>query len=67
MLSLIGGGCMTPFDAFSPVGVDCTTIPGVADVSCMRGRCVVSRCAPGYAVRSDASGCVSTPGNLVQN
>ncbi|TBU59822.1 hypothetical protein BD310DRAFT_876522 [Dichomitus squalens] len=61
------GGCMTPFDAFSPIGVDCTAIRGVADVSCRHGRCLVRRCTSGYAVTSDRSGCGSTRANLVQH
>ena len=51
---------MTPFDSLSPRGVDCTAIPGVADVSCMRGSCVVRRCTSGYAVTADRSQCVPT-------
>nr|VWO99489.1 Cytochrome P450 monooxygenase CYP52X1 [Ganoderma boninense] len=54
------GGCMTPFDSLSPRGVDCTALPGVADVSCMGGACVVRRCKSGYAVTADRSRCVAT-------
>ena len=67
MLSLIGGGCMTPFGAFSPVGVDCTAIPGVADVACHGGACAVKRCAPGYEVSMDGTFCLVSNPLLEQN
>lgn len=30
------------------MGVDCTALPGVKDVGCYAGRCVVRKCAKGY-------------------
>ena len=45
-----GGGCMFPLTAYSPIGEDCSTLPGVADVSCLGGKCVVPRCLPGYVL-----------------
>ncbi|KAF8476343.1 hypothetical protein DFH94DRAFT_109195 [Russula ochroleuca] len=50
------GGCMFPLTAYSPEGKDCSILPGVADVSCMAGECVVHRCLPGY--KPAPSGCV---------
>ncbi|KAI0074391.1 hypothetical protein K474DRAFT_66776 [Panus rudis PR-1116 ss-1] len=52
------GGCAVPLTLSSPVGVDCTTIPGVADVSCVTGSCAVHRCLPGYARSTDGSFCI---------
>lgn len=59
------GGCVnghyiadyTIGSAITTSGVDCTTIEGVAfgAVSCTRGRCVASRCRPGYKLI--AGGC----------
>ncbi|RDX45574.1 hypothetical protein OH76DRAFT_1407968 [Lentinus brumalis] len=53
------GGCINPLDAFSTRGVDCTAIPGVIDVSCVSGACVVNRCGVGYTRTSDGSSCAS--------
>ncbi|RPD65026.1 hypothetical protein L227DRAFT_276386 [Lentinus tigrinus ALCF2SS1-6] len=61
------GGCAFPLDAFSPHGVDCTAIPGVTDVSCMAGSCVVHRCAPGFIVSEDSTFCVAAQAMLEQN
>ncbi|KAA1470838.1 hypothetical protein DENSPDRAFT_775647, partial [Dentipellis sp. KUC8613] len=52
------GGCAIPLTPYTPFGVDCTAIPGVADVSCLSGSCIVHRCLPGYMRTSDASECV---------
>ncbi|KAI0718538.1 hypothetical protein C8T65DRAFT_803808 [Cerioporus squamosus] len=61
------GGCTTPLDRFSPVGVDCTQIPGVIDVKCMFGACVVNRCTSGYVRAADNSSCVLPHRLLQQN
>lgn len=53
------GGCVVPYsltgssldddDEEEPdMGVDCTALPGVSDVGCHAGRCVVRKCAKGY-------------------
>ena len=55
-----GGGCVLPLTPFSPIGQDCTTLPGVADVSCLSGECVVHRCMPGYTLSHDGTRCIST-------
>ena len=34
------------------IGVDCTVLPGVLDVACVSGSCVVERCQPGYVPSS---------------
>jgi len=52
------GGCSIPLHENSPVGVDCTSLPGISDVSCIAGSCVVHRCMPGYEVSYDNSMCV---------
>ncbi|RPD52909.1 hypothetical protein L226DRAFT_576659 [Lentinus tigrinus ALCF2SS1-7] len=54
------GGCTTPLDSLSPTGVDCSQLPGVVDVKCKAGACVVNRCSPGYMRAADNSTCVST-------
>jgi len=48
------GGCAVPFyssHSSRPLGTDCTSIPGVSDVECVRGACVVKRCAKGWDVQ----------------
>ncbi|KZV88356.1 hypothetical protein EXIGLDRAFT_578118, partial [Exidia glandulosa HHB12029] len=46
------GGCpllsSTLTGEHHPTGVDCTAIEGVLDVSCLLGRCAVSRCGKGF-------------------
>jgi hypothetical protein len=51
------GGCIYP-SVNDPTGVDCTTIEGVSDVACHRGRCLVKRCMPGYQTDISNSHCV---------
>ncbi|KAH9012733.1 hypothetical protein EDB84DRAFT_1642472 [Lactarius hengduanensis] len=53
------GGCELPLTPYSPVGQDCTAIPGVADVACHSGECIVRRCLPGYVVSHDGNSCRS--------
>ena len=55
---MIGGGCTIPLSQGTPHGMDCTSIPGVADVSCATGTCVVHRCLPGYVVSLDKTYCI---------
>ncbi|TCD70118.1 Dihydroxyacetone synthase [Steccherinum ochraceum] len=52
------GGCAVPLVHGSPHGVDCTAIPGVADVACGGGSCIVHRCLPGYVPSLDRSFCI---------
>ena len=47
-----------PLTAYSPKGKDCTAIPGVADVACQFGECVVRRCLPGLVPSASGSRCV---------
>ncbi|KAJ4468850.1 hypothetical protein J3R30DRAFT_3554805 [Lentinula aciculospora] len=54
------GGC--PSDVVSSDGnpghgVDCTTIPGVSDVSCNSGHCAVDKCMPGYTISRNRRHC----------
>jgi len=46
-----------PLSAYTPIGVDCTALPGVADVSCLSGRCVVHRCLRDYVPALDGTRC----------
>ena len=57
-LCVLGGGCSIPLHRGSPLGVDCTSLPGVADVSCMNGSCYVHKCMPGYQLSFDNSMCM---------
>ncbi|KZV95035.1 hypothetical protein EXIGLDRAFT_834600, partial [Exidia glandulosa HHB12029] len=56
------GGCpllsSTLTGEHHPTGVDCTAIEGVLDVSCLLGRCAVSRCGKGFKVHVDGTTCV---------
>ncbi|KAF8586881.1 hypothetical protein K439DRAFT_1386452 [Ramaria rubella] len=54
------GGCGIPLLSTDPVGVDCTAIPGVHDVSCLGSRCVVQRCKSGFTVSDDKTTCIPT-------
>jgi len=49
---------MFPLSAYTPFGKDCSSLPGVADVSCLSGDCVVRRCRPGFAIALDGQSCV---------
>ena len=55
---------MLPLTPFSPIGQDCTALPGVADVSCLSGECVVHRCMPGYSLSRDGSHCISAQAHI---
>jgi len=61
------GGCSLPLLPTDPIGVDCTTIPGVHDVSCHGNRCVVQRCKDGFNVSGDQTSCVPTTRMLPNN
>jgi len=52
------GGCNIPLTPYTPVGIDCTAIPGVADVSCQTGECVVRRCETGYTPSPGGTHCI---------
>ena len=58
-LIISGGGCALPLTPYSPIGQDCTAIPGVADVACHSGECRVLRCMLGYDQSHDGTECVS--------
>ncbi|KAH9975008.1 hypothetical protein BGW80DRAFT_1225313 [Lactifluus volemus] len=61
------GGCMLPLTPYVPIGQDCTSLPGVTDVACIAGECVVHRCLPGYAPAHDRTHCVSRHGKISQH
>jgi hypothetical protein len=46
-----------PLTQSSPVGRDCTAIPGVADVTCLSGECIVRRCLKGFTSSPDGTSC----------
>jgi len=52
------GGCVLPLTAHSPIGKDCSALPGVADVVCLSGECAVLRCLPGYLPALDGMSCI---------
>ncbi|KAF8881612.1 hypothetical protein BD779DRAFT_1004167 [Infundibulicybe gibba] len=54
------GGCTIPLHGSSlgPEGVDCTALPGVSDVSCVRGGCIVHKCMPGYDMHPTGASCI---------
>ena len=54
LLAATGG---LPLTLSTPRGVDCTANPGIADVSCQMGKCVVHRCMPGYTRNADGTSC----------
>ncbi|KAH9974984.1 hypothetical protein BGW80DRAFT_1487986, partial [Lactifluus volemus] len=53
------GGCALPLTPFTPIGQDCSSLPGVADVACIMGECAVGRCLPGYVPAHDGTHCIS--------
>ncbi|KAH9975011.1 hypothetical protein BGW80DRAFT_1559478 [Lactifluus volemus] len=61
------GGCMLPLTPYVPIGQDCTSLPGVADVACIAGECVVHRCLSGYVRARDGNHCVSRHGKISQH
>lgn len=61
-----GGGCAFPLTPYSPIGQDCTAIPGVADVACQSGKCSVRHCMSGYVRSHDGSGCTPTHEHISQ-
>ncbi|TDL20478.1 hypothetical protein BD410DRAFT_687907, partial [Rickenella mellea] len=54
------GGCAMPLHSHSPRGVDCTAIPGVADVACDSGECDVRSCKSGWAISPSGTSCVKS-------
>lgn len=55
---------MIPFGHNLATGIDCTAIPGVVDVSCAAGSCVVGSCQAGYRLSESKDRCV--PENLTK-
>ncbi|KAG8958012.1 hypothetical protein FRC03_009539 [Tulasnella sp. 419] len=49
------GGCMDFTDS-PDSGKDCTAIEGANAIQCVKGKCVVHSCKPGYQLNS-AGGC----------
>ncbi|KAN0135202.1 hypothetical protein V8E53_007093 [Lactarius tabidus] len=58
------GGCVLPLTPYSPMGQDCTALPGVADVSCLSGECIVHRCMSGHVLSHDGKHCISTQAHI---
>ena len=62
----IGGGCMASSSLTDqPEGVDCTAIPGISDISCFRGQCVVHQCVPGYEPNALEDSCIEAPPDVL--
>jgi hypothetical protein len=57
---------MLPLTPYTPIGEDCSSLPGVADVACIAGECVVHRCLPGFVTAHDGTHCVSEHGRISQ-
>ncbi|KAF9078552.1 hypothetical protein BDP27DRAFT_1309749 [Rhodocollybia butyracea] len=55
------GGCPVYFSpshsGHQDLGVDCTSLPGVSDVSCSNSVCSVEKCLPGFKVSSSGQQC----------
>ncbi|KXN91310.1 Protein priA [Leucoagaricus sp. SymC.cos] len=53
------GGCVIPLPGrHGQEGQDCTALPGVSDVSCMGGRCVVHKCTASYEIAPGKEECL---------
>ena len=52
-----------PYNATATVGRDCTSIPGVEAVACVRGGCHVQSCSSGWTVNGAQDGCLSAHGS----
>lgn len=39
-------------------GVDCSTLDGVLDVSCIAGKCAVTKCQRGFDISPDGTDCI---------
>lgn len=52
-----GGGCTIALTPYSPIGEDCSALPGVADVACLHGECAIYRCFQGYRLAPDGHSC----------
>ncbi|KAN0082598.1 hypothetical protein V8E55_008393 [Tylopilus felleus] len=57
------GGCIkaSPVGSSSTVGVNCHALPGVEEVSCADGTCVVHRCKSDFTLSASNDGCVADP------
>lgn len=51
---------MLPFMESTSKGVDCTTIPNINAVACVKGSCQIRRCARHYALSQDGTSCVDS-------
>ncbi|KAH9925828.1 uncharacterized protein B0H18DRAFT_1008577 [Fomitopsis serialis] len=67
-LSVTGGAAVSApgVGIAKATGVDCSSISGVAGVSCVAGRCAVSSCGAGWVVNSSGDGCVHVSALAVQ-
>ncbi|THH16066.1 hypothetical protein EW146_g4521 [Bondarzewia mesenterica] len=57
------GGCAIPNPFTSPSqqgpkGIDCTSLPGVLDVECSVGKCIVRRCRDDFSISTSGDECV---------
>ncbi|EIN12496.1 hypothetical protein PUNSTDRAFT_49803 [Punctularia strigosozonata HHB-11173 SS5] len=58
------GGCVTNGQTFGDGGRDCSAIPNVDSVSCMKGQCIIEQCASGYVKSADGHDCVASKGRI---
>ncbi|PVG00537.1 hypothetical protein CPB86DRAFT_701212 [Serendipita vermifera] len=54
------GGCMHHYylDGHPVDGTDCSALPGVSDVQCYSGRCLVHRCKRGWTISPSGTECL---------
>ena len=53
------GGCTISLTPCSRNGEDRSALPGVADIACLYGECIVCRCLPGYQLARTTAVAVS--------
>jgi len=51
------GGCIRPMYEDQEPGRDCTIIPGVRNVDCYKGACVIKHCQSGWTMSDDRGAC----------
>lgn len=63
----VGGGCTVPILGMKATGMDCTSITGVENVSCVSGRCVISSCQADYFLSEDRAACISSLSSYIDD
>lgn len=57
MNPLLASTSAPSLDDLLTFGTDCTALPGVADVACVRGECSILRCEHGWTISSGGQRC----------